>query len=272
LRTRIIVGSLLLAALGLACWIDVTLQKAYVSSAIIVVLGLMALHEWAAMFRHKGGVYPSLLYLAGIAYPVLEECRILAGWTGAWIDPVFFSLFVFVLFVRAVLAGDVEHGTSRVANTLLGFLMVYLFYRLIPVLLLDGQGGGLAVAYGLVLTSKCCDIGAYLTGSLIGKRKLIPKISPGKTWAGLVGGLVLSTAVGVCVILMSERGEILFGLVFGFAVAVATVFGDLAESMVKRSVNVKDSAGLLPGAGGILDLIDSLILAAPIGYIILILF
>lgn len=272
MRTRIIVGTLLLAALSLACWLDITLQRAYASSAILVILGFMALREWSCMFRESGGIYSGLLYLAGVGYPVLEGARLVAGWSCDWIDPVFFSAFLSALLVRAVLAGDVEHGTDRVARTLLGFLMVYLFYRLIPVLLLDGEGGGLAVAYGLVFTAKSCDIGAYLTGSLIGKRKLIPRVSPGKTVAGLVGGLCLSTAVGVAVIVLSERGGLLFGLLFGFAVAVATVFGDLAESLVKRCVKVKDSAGLLPGQGGILDLIDSLILAAPVGYILLIVF
>jgi phosphatidate cytidylyltransferase len=272
LRTRIIVGASLLAGLALACWVDLTLDRAIVSSGVIVLLGMAALVEWNRFFSGRAGPYAVLLYLAGLSYPVLEGTRILLGWPGTWLDPVFLSAFLIALFIQAVLSGHVEDGLDRIARTLLGFMAVYLFYRLIPVLLLDEEGGGLAAAYGLVITAKSCDIGAYLTGSLLGKRKLIPRVSPGKTVAGAVGGLTLSLAVGITVMTLSGRGDLLFGACFGILLGLAAMFGDLAESVAKRCVGVKDSGSLLPAQGGILDLIDSLILAAPVGYVLLILF
>jgi undecaprenyl diphosphate synthase len=272
LRTRIIVGASLLAGLALACWVDVTLDRAIVSSAVIVLLGMAALAEWVRFFHGRTAPYAGLLYAAGLAYPVLEGARILCGWQVPWLDPVFLSAFVIALFIQAVLSAHVEDGLDRIARTVLGFMAVYLFYRLIPVLLLDEEGGGLAATYGLVITAKSCDIGAYLTGSLLGKRKLIPRVSPGKTVAGAVGGLTLSTAVGIAVMILSGRGDLLFGACFGILLGLAAMFGDLAESVAKRCAGVKDSGSLLPAQGGILDLIDSLILAAPVGYVLLILF
>ncbi len=271
MRTRIIIGSSLLAALGAACWIDLIIGRAYVSSALIVLIGLAALVEWNRFFSGKGAVYAGLLLTAGLACPLLEGGRIVFDWNAPWLEGLLVSGFLIVLYLRAVLAGHVEDGLDRVARTFLGFMTVFLFYRLVPILLLDEEGGGLAVVYGLVFTAKSCDIGAYFSGSFFGKRKLIPRVSPGKTVAGAVGGLALSTAVGVVAMMLVDRG-ILFGVVFGFVIGLATMFGDLSESVVKRCVGVKDSSNLLPGSGGILDLIDSLILAAPAGYVLLILF
>jgi phosphatidate cytidylyltransferase len=272
LKKRILVGASLLTALSLACWVDVTLDRAIVSSVVIVLLGLGAVFEWNRFFSGESGTYPLLLYGAGLAYPVLEGARILLDWPAAWIDPVFLCGFLIVLYLRAVLAGHVADGLDRVARTFLGFMTVYLFYRLIPILLLEEEGGGLAVAYALTFTAKSCDIGAYLTGSLLGKHKLIPRVSPGKTVEGAVGGLTLSTAVGLAAMTWIGGETALFGVVFGLLLGLAAMLGDLAESVVKRCANVKDSGGLFPAQGGVLDLIDSLVLAAPVGYVLLILF
>jgi len=128
---------------------------------------------------------------------------------------------------------------------------------------------GLYAAYCVVLTSKSCDIGAYVTGRTLGKRKLIPKVSPGKTVAGAVGGITLSTVVGTLFVTQAGIGSLGFGLLFGAVIGAVTMLSDLAESLIKRCMKVKDSATLLPEMGGVLDLIDSLILAAPAGYILL---
>lgn len=271
MKTRIIVGSSLIAALAASCWLDVILGRAYISSALIVIIGVAALVEWSRFFAGDGAVYTGLLLAAGVLCPVLEGARIILEWPAPWLEGLIVSAFLIVLYLRAILAGHVEDGVDRVARTFLGFVTVFLFYRLVPVLLLHEEGGGLAAVYGLVFTAKSCDIGAYFAGSFFGKRKLIPRVSPGKTVAGAVGGLLLSTAVGIAAMSLVDRG-VLFGAIFGFAVGLAAMLGDLAESVVKRCVGVKDSSNLLPGSGGILDLIDSLVLAAPVGYVLLVLF
>jgi len=122
---------------------------------------------------------------------------------------------------------------------------------------------GPEIVLWLVFLVVAADIGAYFVGRSLGKRKLAPQVSPGKTWEGAVGGLVT-------VALVAWGGAVYFGLPagvcvpFGCAVGVFSVIGDLTESMFKRSAGLKDSGVLLPGHGGILDRIDSVTAAAPL--------
>lgn len=120
-----------------------------------------------------------------------------------------------------------------------------------------------------VFVIKCSDIGAYTFGTLFGKHKFSPKLSPGKTWEGMGGAFVAAVIVAVgfaasCDI-MAWWSAILFGLCF----AVIGQMGDLTESMIKRDAEQKDSAHKVPGFGGVLDIIDSLLIAAPIAYLFL---
>ena len=126
----------------------------------------------------------------------------------------------------------------------------------------------------LVLVTKMGDIGAYLVGSAFGKHSLIPRISPNKTVEGSIGGVVASVIVslimayGMDIHTLIDRG-ILATIAFGIVVAVASQVGDLTESLIKRSADTKDSGDLLPSFGGVLDLIDSFLVAAPVAYFVL---
>ncbi len=131
------------------------------------------------------------------------------------------------------------------------------------------------VVLAVILTAKSCDTGAYFTGTLIGKHKMIPWISPGKTWEGLVGGLLTSGAAGMLCVWMVDRWGtptsllglgMPMGFVGGVVLGAAAQLGDLSASILKRDAGVKDSGRLIPGMGGILDVIDSLVLAGPAGY------
>lgn len=133
-----------------------------------------------------------------------------------------------------------------------------------------------------VVLVKFSDIGAYTVGRIFGKHKLIPEISPKKTVEGLIGGYLFSIAASVIIwsIAVSYNSGYIGDLPFHFANAIVLPFllttfgviGDLAESLIKRSVNVKDSSSRFPGMGGILDILDSLLLAAPVMYVYLLLF
>jgi phosphatidate cytidylyltransferase len=121
---------------------------------------------------------------------------------------------------------------------------------------------GTWVLLGVIGVIKACDIGAYFTGRAIGERKLIPWLSPGKTWEGLVGGLVWAAAVaGVLSIWVPWVGWGAAALL-GAALGLAGQAGDLLESALKRTAEVKDS-GKVPGFGGVLDLLDSPLVGAP---------
>jgi len=127
----------------------------------------------------------------------------------------------------------------------------------------DGFARGPLLVLWLVLMVCAADIGAYFVGRTFGRRKLAPRVSPGKTLEGAVGGLLL-------VALVAGGGAAYFGLprlavvAFGFAVGIFSIIGDLTESMFKRAAALKDSGTLLPGHGGLLDRIDSVTAAAPL--------
>ena len=115
------------------------------------------------------------------------------------------------------------------------------------------------------------DIGAYFSGKTFGKRKLAPKVSPGKSWEGVYGGLLLSLLITLAVGVVREWGvaQMLSGLIGAAVVVLIAVVGDLTESMFKRQAGIKDSSNLLPGHGGVLDRIDSLTAAIPIFAVLL---
>ncbi len=117
------------------------------------------------------------------------------------------------------------------------------------------------------------DTGAYFVGKAKGKTKLAPRLSPGKTVEGTVAGIAMASICGVFINLIFQAPlEYGWALLMGFVVGVVSVIGDLIESMFKRSVSIKDSGGLLPGHGGILDRFDSLILVFPVMYYLILLY
>jgi phosphatidate cytidylyltransferase len=134
----------------------------------------------------------------------------------------------------------------------------------------DGHVTGHWYVLFLVLVTKFSDMGAYLTGSLIGKHQLVPHISPKKTWEGFFGALVFSVGGGCGLVALMPQKLALIGypnaIVLGLVLGLAAVIGDLAESLIKRSCAVKDSGRFLPGIGGALDLIDSILFTAPMMY------
>jgi len=140
--------------------------------------------------------------------------------------------------------------------------------------------GGVWLAFYLSLVVKLSDVGAYAVGMLFGRHKMFPRISPAKSWEGLAGGLGLSMIASVASVAVAHSWHIVpatFLTHLGYPVAAALglllggagVVGDLAESMLKRSVNAKDSSGIIPGMGGLLDVFDSLLLAPAIFYFLL---
>jgi phosphatidate cytidylyltransferase len=112
---------------------------------------------------------------------------------------------------------------------------------------------------------KVCDIGAYFTGKALGRHRMTPVLSPGKTWEGLAGGMIASVAFALA---FNVRWPVLGGhltaIGFGLTVGAAGVLGDLAESLIKRDCGRKDASHVVPGFGGVLDVIDAVLFAAPV--------
>ena len=128
------------------------------------------------------------------------------------------------------------------------------------------HSNGVGLIFVLIALVTAADIGAYFTGKAWGKAKLAPNVSPGKSWAGFWGGLVTSALLALSLWWLLDGGQHSGLAVMAIAVAtsLASVLGDLLESMVKREQGVKDSGRILPGHGGMLDRLDSMTAAAPV--------
>ncbi len=127
---------------------------------------------------------------------------------------------------------------------------------------------GRDVVLALLLVVWATDIGAYFVGRLVGGPKLAPRWSPNKTWSGAIGGLIAAILVGVAFAQWSTKVSILSAVLLSIGTALTAEIGDLIESMLKRRFTVKDTGSLIPGHGGLLDRLDSLLLAAPVVAII----
>jgi len=185
-------------------------------------------------------------------------------------------LGVFILWLRYPVEG--RRSMDAVVFGIFGYIYVaVLFGAFVLRLLFEAPGEGAAPGVWLVLfvlaATKFTDMGAYITGSLMGKHKMCPRLSPGKTWEGFAGALIFAQlgAVGVWALAGATDGAlgwmpIWHVVILGVLVALLAVVGDLAESIIKRSLAVKDSGAVLPGIGGVLDLIDSICFTAPVVY------
>jgi phosphatidate cytidylyltransferase len=133
----------------------------------------------------------------------------------------------------------------------------------------NASAGSVALAMA-IFVPKGCDIGAYFTGRLIGRHRMTPVLSPKKTWEGAVGGLVLAAAAAVAIDRLGPaallRENLLLEIGFGLTVGMAGMLGDLAESLIKRDCQRKDASHAVPGFGGVLDVVDAVIFAAPPAY------
>lgn len=215
-----------------------------------------------------GFAYVYFLRGEGDIPPMLDAAAIFIAVTGA-----------FTLQLRYPIKGI--EAILAVAANVLGFLYVaYLFNFAARIsFALPGEGAvpGAFVLLWLIAVTKFTDMGAYITGSLIGKHKMIPHISPGKTWEGFVGAIFFAqlAACGIYALIPDKLAALdswPHVIALGFLLAVLAVIGDLAESVVKRSLHAKDSGNMLPGIGGGLDLIDSICFTAPALYFYLVWF
>ena len=289
LRWRLTLGVVFVAALVALCWLDAQASRPGVYLAgLAIVIAALAAGEMRRLYRQRGvklsnsAVYmgallPVIISSVPIFFPILQLNPTLgcAGWLGMGL----------VFGLMSALAGEMRRydapGQSiiNVAHDSLTVLyiggLVGLLVQLRLVNAPNDIGGwrGLYPLLATIATVKLSDIGQYAVGRTIGKHKLAPLISPGKTWEGAVGGIILATliaAVAMATLNQGTRGlrPSYFLMVWGFTltVAVAGLLGDLAESLLKRDAGVKDSSDWMPGFGGVLDLLDSILFAAPVAY------
>ena len=253
----------------------------YVFLVIMVSLGVTGLAEFYGLVAKRGlvcferwGIFGGLLLMVGTFLN-------LTGHIGTSGSPArvndfetgFLILFVLGLCLRQFFARSNTAGILAISTTLFGLMYVpWLLNFIQKINFFPKVQGHYYLLYFIVVT-KFSDCGAYVVGSLIGKHKMIPRISPGKTWEGFAGAILGSVLTSVVFVHffkdkmfgMNQLHAVILGVVLG----VAAVVGDLIESLFKREAGVKDSGRFFPGIGGILDLLDSLLFNAPIMYLYL---
>ncbi|MEJ8637734.1 MULTISPECIES: phosphatidate cytidylyltransferase [Streptomyces] len=231
--------------------------------AVAVVVGLW---ELTSRLEERKQIKAPLVPLAvgGAAMIVAGYVR---GAEGAWVAMALTALAVLVWRMTEPPEGYLKDVTAGV------FAAFYVpFLATFVAMMLTADDGAERVLMFLVLTV-VSDTGAYAVGWRFGKHKLAPRISPGKTREGLLGAVTFAMAAGaLCMQFLIDGGTWWQGLLLGFAVAASATLGDLGESMIKRDLGIKDMGTLLPGHGGIMDRLDSLLPTAPVVWLLLVIF
>jgi phosphatidate cytidylyltransferase len=270
--TRVLVGSALALDGYLSPWFPCLF-------ACLMAAGVLASRELVRLFPEA--YRPSrtlvttgiLLCLATNWYPI---ARTEFGYAPAAIGHWPFLVFIFVaILVVAFLMEMYRYrepgsavprlGATLLAVSYLGVLPSYF----VQLRFIQNDYTGLMLAV-TILVPKCNDVAAFFTGTFIGRRKMTPLLSPKKTWEGFAGGMIGGTLVAVIVSLIIHdffRRGVLEAIAFGLVMGLAGVLGDLAESLIKRDCQTKDASKNIPGFGGLLDVIDSVLFAAPIAYV-----
>ncbi|MCD7444077.1 phosphatidate cytidylyltransferase [Streptomyces lincolnensis] len=231
--------------------------------AVAVVVGLW---ELTRRLEERKGIRAPLVPLAlgGAAMVVAGYVR---GAEGAWVAMALTALAVLVWRMTEPPEGYLKDVTAGV------FAAFYVpFLATFVAMMLTADDGASRVLTFLLLTV-VSDTGAYAVGWRFGRHKLAPRISPGKTREGLLGAVSFAMVAGaLCMEFLIDDGTWWQGLLLGLAVAASATLGDLGESMIKRDLGIKDMGTLLPGHGGIMDRLDSLLPTAPVVWLLLVLF
>lgn len=275
LKIRFLISLIMIVVLGALLTFSNQSSFALVLVGVFVAGISLALWELYHMAHLKGFKFnPTIGFVTTAAYIITSY---LATKDAQWsnVPLIILGAALFALFIEQLIKND-----NPFINIALHYLgLVYVVVPLVfllkiifiaPDAIIDGRWW----AMFLILVTKAGDVGAYFTGKMIGKHSLAPKISPKKTVEGLIGGIVFSIGISFALIYFSKpvlphfNCPWLYAIILGSSLAIMGLLGDLAESLIKRDSNVKDS-NKLKGFGGMLDLVDSLIFTAPAFFLFL---
>lgn len=253
----------------------------YAFLVIMMIIAGIGLREFYGLVEKrqltcfKGwGIFGGLLLMAGTSIYFARALRLhLPPAKANDFETGFLILFVLGLCIRQLVSRANSAGLLAISTTLFGLMYVpWLLNFVQKIKFFPGIDGAFYVLY-FILVTKFSDLGAYVVGSLIGKHKMCPRISPGKTWEGFAGAIAVSTSASVLFVQTAHerlaKMDLRHAIFLGVTLGAAAVVGDLIESLFKREAGVKDSGRLFPGIGGMLDLMDSLLFNAPLMYLYL---
>ena len=249
---------------------------------LLAVISTMALLEFYHLLDLTG--IPCFRIMGSISGILIITCT----WVSSFLNGVAeWELFLIAALVIAVLTRQFpqKHNVqpmATIACSMLGVLYVPFLFNYFTKLSFSWESSGLmsplsvtgrALVFYLIAVVKLADIGAFVVGSQWGRNKLIPRISPEKTWEGCIGGIGFGLIMSLLFFFL-VRGQlgcvtmnVCDAVILGLLLPFMGIVGDLVESMLKRSVGVKDSSSIIPGFGGVLDVLDSLLFAVPVFYI-----
>jgi phosphatidate cytidylyltransferase len=229
-------------------------------TAVIVVLLTIAVVETGRVFHGLGrGLHVDVLVVVGVVWLVATAL------IGAPAQRAGYVVLFAAAVGRSMVARERRDVVATVgATVLLGLWTAGLGTHAVRLVALDGGTRLMVVVLAAVALS---DVGAYAVGSAVGRHRLAPSLSPHKTWEGLAGGLLAAGVVGAGGLVWLLGRPWWMGAALGVAVALAGAVGDLAESMLKRDLGVKDLGSTLAGHGGVLDRVDAILFALPVGHL-----
>lgn len=263
LLTRGITGAIFVAVLLSAFYFGMV--TTFVLMGVVILLGLL---EFYNLFNANQQASPCKL--TGVLGGVVLYLLLIA--------PLIFHLsanirFITILLVALPFLVEIYRNKSTPISNLAVLLFGWL-YLVIPfslVVWISSHFIGSQLLVGLFILVWTNDTFAYLSGRYLGKHKLFERISPNKTWEGTVGGIIFAVFGGFLFAYFTNQ-QYEFWIIAALIIAVASIYGDLFQSMMKRSVGLKDSGSILPGHGGILDRFDAVIYAIPFFFVWLVLY
>jgi phosphatidate cytidylyltransferase len=278
LRTRLIVGSVLIGLTVGMLLVDEHLAPLYPFLFVFVFgLSLAATHEFIRLLGPNRRPQMLVSYVGVAAFALTNWVIHFPAWHPSpwpWVLAVLAGLVLTVFLYEMAFFDGSGRSVERMALTL--FIVAYLgflpcFFAQLRWLYPASQASYTTIALALaIFVPKSCDVGAYFTGRLIGRHPMAPVLSPKKTLEGMAGGLVTAALTAILIDRLGPapllRHNLLIEIGFGLTIGLAGMLGDLAESLIKRDCHRKDASHAVPGFGGVLDVVDAVVFAAPVAY------
>ena len=259
--------NLIIRALSGAVFVVLMLGAIWLSSFYFAIVFLaftfLGLKEFYSLSSHHSGVKVNgwLAIAGGVLLFLIATGVSFLQWSPKWF--ALYLIYIPILFIPE-LYRSVGTPIQNIAVSLMGHIYVAIPFTIFC--LIEPISKELVLAFFVLIWAS--DTGAYLVGVCIGKHKMFERISPKKTWEGFFGGLAFALGFGYLFYWLNwvelPQADLMFWMILSALIFVVGVFGDLVESMFKRSVGVKDSGNIMPGHGGMLDRFDSACLAAPV--------
>ncbi|MGD2175818.1 MAG: phosphatidate cytidylyltransferase [Candidatus Brocadiaceae bacterium] len=262
-------GAALIVAVALMLAVDSAWDAGYLYAAVLVSVSAIGLSEFGSLADRLGmGIRRTVLVVGGAGIFLLQW----AGWVLETLDPWLVGMgavcvLTMVLLGARVVRAEIEGAVESVGATVAGWIYIPLLLGFLTGVRMEWGVAGIITVLGVC---KAGSSGAYFAGTFVGRRRLAPRVSPSKTVAGAVGAVL--GAVLAAYLLSRSPWAVMRPSVaplFGLLVAGAAMVGDLAASLLKREARLKDSGQLLPGLGGMLDMVDDVLFAAPVSFLFL---